>query len=86
MFVVMIVGAVIGYSQSMDEIQEALEKSMVKFKDENDPNYENMKPDEKAVTDAWNTIQGDVSFWIWYWIDLVSWSIMALFGHFFYIF
>lgn len=59
MFVVMIVGAVIGYSQSMDEIQEALEKSMVKFKDENDPNYENMKPDEKAVTDAWNTIQGD---------------------------
>lgn len=62
MFVVMIVGAVIGYSQSMDEIQEALEKSMVKFKDENDPNYENMKPDEKAVTDAWNTIQGDVSF------------------------
>lgn len=57
MFVIMIVGAVIGYSQSMDEIKEALEKSMDKFKDKDD---DNMSKEEKAVTDAWNTVQRDV--------------------------
>ena len=58
MFVVMIVGAVIGYSQSMDEVRGAVEKSMKKFVDS--PNDDTPKED-KAVTNAWNTLQSDVS-------------------------
>ena len=77
MFVVMIVGAVIGklnmayfefllmiffplsgYSQSMDEVTKALKKSMEKFKD--NPDVNDIKKDEKAITDAWNTVQREV--------------------------
>jgi len=57
MFVVMIVGAVIGYSQSMDEVRGAVEKSMDKFKDNVDA--EGVTKEEKAITNAWNTLQGD---------------------------
>ena len=60
MFVVMIVGAVIGYSQSMDEVRGAVEKSMNKFKDNVDA--EGVSKEEKAITNAWNTLQGDVSY------------------------
>ena len=60
MFVVMIVGAVIGYSQSMDEVRGAVEKSMDKFKDNVDA--EGVTKEEKAITNAWNTLQGDVSY------------------------
>jgi len=55
MFIIMIVGAVLGYSQSMDKIEDALDKSMKKFRD----NTDNIKDDEKVVTEAWNTIQTD---------------------------
>jgi len=57
MFVVMIVGAVIGYSQSMDEVRGAVEKSMKKFKD--DVDADGVSKEEKAITNAWNTLQGD---------------------------
>jgi len=57
MFVVMIVGAVIGYSQSMDEVRGAVEKSMDKFKDNVDA--EGVSKEEKAITNAWNTLQED---------------------------
>ena len=60
MFVVMIVGAVIGYSQSMDEVRGAVEKSMDKFKDNVDA--EGVSKEEKAITNAWNTLQEDVSY------------------------
>ena len=59
MFVVMIVGAVIGYSQSMDEVRGAVEKSMKNFVD--DPEAAEVSKEKKAVTNAWNTLQSDVS-------------------------
>ena len=59
MFVVMIVGAVIGYSQSMDEVRGAVEKSMKNFVD--DPDAAEVSKEKKAVTNAWNTLQSDVS-------------------------
>ena len=58
MFIVMIVGAVLGYSQSMDKIEEALEKSMGSFKDEDNGNTPDDK--QKVVSEAWDTIQKDV--------------------------
>jgi len=57
MFVVMIVGAVIGYSQSMDEVRGAVEKSMKNFVD--DPEAAEVSKEKKAVTNAWNTLQSD---------------------------
>ena len=69
MFIIMIVGAVLGYSQSMDKIEDALDKSMKKFRD----NTDNIKDDEKVVTEAWNTIQTDVScFCLMYSLQLGS--------------
>ena len=69
MFIIMIVGAVLGYSQSMDKIEDALDKSMKKFRDSTD----NIKDDEKVVTEAWNTIQTDVScFCLMYSLQLGS--------------
>jgi len=51
MFVVMIAGAVLGYSTSMDKLQGALEKTMPQFKDgaTNDT--------QMAITEAWNEVQ-----------------------------
>ena len=55
MFVVMIAGAVLGYSTSMDKLQGALEKTMPQFKDgaTNDT--------QMAITEAWNEVQTRVS-------------------------
>ena len=55
MFVVMIAGAVLGYSTSMDKLQGALEKTMPQFKDgaTNDT--------QMAITEAWNEVQTSVS-------------------------
>ena len=69
MFVVMIVGAVIGYSQSMDEVRGAVEKSMKKFKD--DVDADGVSKEEKAITNAWNTLQGDVSYLYHFW-DIIQ--------------
>jgi len=54
MFVVMIAGAVLGYSTSMDKLQDALEKTMPQYQD----NIDNAKNDsQKAITEAWNEVQ-----------------------------
>jgi len=54
MFVVMIAGAVLGYSTSMDKLQDALEKTMPQYQD----NIETAKNDsQKAITEAWNEVQ-----------------------------
>jgi hypothetical protein len=55
MFIIMIVGAVIGYSQSLSEVEDQLILSMAKFKD--DPGEDKT---EIAITTAWNTVQEDV--------------------------
>ena len=58
MFVVMIAGAVLGYSTSMDKLQDALEKTMPQYQD----NIETAKNDsQKAITEAWNEVQTSVS-------------------------
>jgi len=44
-----------GYATSIDKVEEAIEKTMPKFKD----NPDNAKDDEKAITAAWNTVQKD---------------------------
>ena len=56
MFITLIVGSVIGYATSIDKVEEAIEKTMPKFKD----NPDNANDDEKAITAAWNTVQKDV--------------------------
>ena len=55
MFIVMIVGAVIGYSQSLTEAKTPLKDSIPKYNDES--------TDEKikALTKAWDSVQSDVS-------------------------
>ena len=55
MFVVMIAGAVLGYSTSMDKLQGALEKTMPQFKD-GTTNHTQM-----AITKAWSEVQTRVS-------------------------
>ena len=59
MFIIMIVGAVLGYSQSLDEVGGALKDSMKQFVDEPKDETDTTK---KAITDAWNQVQTDVSF------------------------
>merc|ERR1719491_498888 len=53
MFVVMIAGAVLGYSTSMDKLEGALEKTMPQFKD----NIEGANSSQIAITEAWNEVQ-----------------------------
>jgi len=54
MFVVMIAGAVLGYSTSMDKLEGALEKTMPQYKDD----IGNAQNDsQKAITEAWNEVQ-----------------------------
>ena len=62
MFIIMIVGAVIGYSQSMDEIEKAVTKTMMDYRDK--PEADGVTDKQKAITEAWDTIQGSngVSF------------------------
>ena len=56
MFIVMIVGAVFGYSQSLDELKKPLVDSMSKYNPEDDASA-----DQKAITTAWDQVQNDVS-------------------------
>jgi hypothetical protein len=60
LFIVMIVGAVVGYSQSMEEIDKAVTKTMELYKD--DPNLSGVTDNEKAITEAWDAIQGQDAF------------------------
>jgi len=55
MFVVMIAGAVLGYSTSMDKLEDALEKTMPQFVE--DPNAEGTNVTQKSITEAWNEVQ-----------------------------
>jgi len=54
MFIVMIVGAVFGYSQSLDELKKPLLASMGRY----DPT-DGATADQKAVTAAWDQVQMD---------------------------
>ncbi len=56
LFIVMIVGAVVGYSQSMAEIEKAVTKTMEFYKD--DPTASGVDSKSKAITEAWDAIQG----------------------------
>jgi hypothetical protein len=51
----MIVGAVLGYGQALNEIKEPLVKSMEYF----DENSDDKK--KETITKAWNQVQQDVS-------------------------
>lgn len=55
MFIVLIIGAVIGYSQSLDELKKPLLSSTKK--------YDEKSVDTKiqTLTKAWNRVQTDVS-------------------------
>ena len=55
-FILLIVGAVIGYSQSLEEIKKPLEDSMNLY----DPDKTDDKQ-AKAVVKAWDKVQSDVS-------------------------
>jgi len=58
MFIIMIVGAVLGYSTSMDKLQGALEKTMTDYRDDIDSNPTPAPTDkQKAVTAAWDEVQ-----------------------------
>jgi len=56
MFIVMIVGAVLGYSTSMNKLENALFKTQDKYKD-NIEGCSDCTEDEKAVTKAWDEVQ-----------------------------
>lgn len=56
MFIIMIVGAVIGYSQTLDDIEEPLQKSMAKF----DVTGTDTDKTKQGITKAWNTVQEEV--------------------------
>ena len=56
MFIVMIVGAVFGYSQSLDELKKPLVDSMSRYNP-----AEDASADQKAITTAWDQVQNDVS-------------------------
>merc|ERR1712117_729315 len=56
MFIVMIVGAVFGYSQSLDELKKPLVDSMAKYSKADDASET-----EKAITKAWDQVQTDYS-------------------------
>ena len=58
MFIILIVGAVIGYTQSVDTIKSGIEESMPKY----DPSAkEDSDPTKVAITKAWDKVQEDVS-------------------------
>lgn len=57
MFIVMIVGAVLGYSTSMDKLESALLESQKKYKD---GCTDNCEPEEIAVTKAWDEVQSSL--------------------------
>lgn len=55
MFVVMIAGAVLGYSTSMDKLEGALQKTMPQFVE--DSGAEGTNATQKSITEAWNEVQ-----------------------------
>jgi hypothetical protein len=55
-FVIMIIGAVIGYGQSMDDLKKPLKSSIKYF----DPKGESSDKKNKTVTKSWNQVQKDV--------------------------
>ena len=61
MFVILIVGSVIGYQASFDKISEGLDDTMTKFLDKSQTEGENVDPGKLAITKAWNSVQEDVS-------------------------
>ena len=60
MFIILIVGAVIGYQASFDEIGDQLDNTMKKFVDKSKQNDDPSEGD-LAITKAWNSVQEDVS-------------------------
>ena len=66
-FIVLIVAAIIGYTQSTDKIKEPLKKAMGHYGDKNN----------SIVTDAWNAVQETVSldFFVYYQVYQI------LYGH-----
>jgi hypothetical protein len=56
-FIIMIVGAVIGYNETLDDIKKPLQKSMAKFDDAGNSTDSKVE----AITKAWNQVQSDVS-------------------------
>ena len=60
MFVVMIAGAVLGYSTSMTTLQNALEKTMPLVGNKMD-DIENANDTQKPIVEAWNEVQTSVS-------------------------
>jgi len=55
MFVVMIAGAVLGYSTSMDKLEGALQKTMPQFVE--DSGADGTNATQKSITEAWNEVQ-----------------------------
>ena len=55
LFIVMIVGAVIGYSQPLSEIEQPLRDSIAKYDADSDSKQ------ATTVTKAWDKVQEDVS-------------------------
>ena len=59
MFIMIIVGVIMGYTATLHAVEGALEKTMKNFKDDaSDPH---MTVKERTVTDAWNQLQSSVS-------------------------
>jgi len=56
MFIVMIVGAVLGYSTSMNKLEDALYKTQGRYKD-NIEGCDNCNDSVKAITKAWDEVQ-----------------------------
>ena len=61
MFVILIVGSVIGYQASFDKISDELDDTMTKFLDKSQTEGENVDKGKLAITKAWNSVQEDVS-------------------------
>merc|ERR1712141_823386 len=56
MFIVMIVGAVLGYSTSMNKLEDALFKTQPRYKNDID-SCTTCSDSDKAVTKAWDEVQ-----------------------------
>ena len=60
MFIILIVGAVIGYQASFDEIGDQLDNTMKKYVDKSLQDDDTPK-ENLAITKAWDSVQEDVS-------------------------
>jgi len=59
MFVILIVGSVIGYQASFDKISGELDETMISFLDKTKTEGENVDKGKLAITKAWNSVQED---------------------------